>query len=221
MPFTWLKLSMARIIGRERANKISGPYHDWRARQRTQNFLAHLSQHDLCVNLGCGYRPLKDWINVDHARGPEVQVVWDLRRGLPFQDESCSAIFSEHLIEHVPRDDAERLLAECHRVLASGGVLRLSTPDAGRYLRSYAGDQSFLRGPAFGEADGTPMDRVNQMMREHGQHLWVYDAESLTRALKSAGFSRVVEQEVGQSLLPKIQGTDMNTPAFETLYVNA
>ena len=221
MPFTWLKRSMARIIGRERANKISGPYHDWRARQRTQNFLAHLSQHDLCVNLGCGYRPLKDWINVDHARGPEVQVVWDLRRGLPFQDESCSAIFSEHLIEHVPRDDAERLLAECHRVLANGGVLRLSTPDAGRYLRSYAGDQSFLRDPAFGEPDGTPMDRVNQMMREQGQHLWVYDIESLTRALKAAGFSRVVEQSFGQSLLPKMQGIDSEARAFESLYVEA
>jgi predicted SAM-dependent methyltransferase len=221
MPFNWLKRSMARIIGRERANKISGPYHDWRARKRTQNFLAELLQHDLCVNLGCGYRPIKGWINVDHARGPEVQVVWDLRRGLPFQDESCSAIFSEHLIEHVPREDAARLLAECHRVLAGGGVLRLSTPDAGRYLRSYAGDQNFLSDPAFGEAAGTPMDRVNQMMREGGQHLWVYDAESLTQALKTAGFSRIVEQEFAQSMVPKMQGIDTEARAFESLYVEA
>jgi predicted SAM-dependent methyltransferase len=221
MLFNWLKCSMAKIIGRERANKISGPYHDWRARQRTQDFLAQLSQCDLCVNLGCGYRPMKGWINVDQARGPEVQVVWDLRRGLPFQDGSCSAIFSEHLIEHVPREDAERLLAECHRVLADGGVLRLSTPDAGRYLRSYAGDQNFLRDPAFGEADATPMDRVNQMMREYGQHLWVYDAESLTLTLKRAGFSRVVEQAVGQSLVPKMQGIDSEDRAFESLYVEA
>lgn len=221
MPFNWLKRSMARIIGRERANKISGPYHDWRARKRTQNFLAHLSQRDLCVNLGCGYRPMKDWINVDHARGPEVQVVWDLRHGLPFQDKSCSAIFSEHLIEHVPREDAGRLLAECHRVLAGGGVLRLSTPDAGRYLRSYAGDQSFLRDPALGEADGTPMDRVNQMMREYGQHLWVYDAESLMILLKKCGFASVVEQEFGQSAHPKMIGIDTESRAFESLYVEA
>jgi predicted SAM-dependent methyltransferase len=221
MPFNWLKRLMARIIGRERANKISGPYHDWRARKRTQHFLANLSQHNLCVNLGCGYRPMKDWINVDQARGPEVQVVWDLRRGLPFQDESCSAIFSEHLIEHVPRQDTERLLGECYRVLANGGVLRLSTPDAGRYLRSYAGDQKFLQDPAFGPQADTPMNRVNQMMREYGQHLWVYDAESLTRALKDAGFSRIVEQEFAQSLLPKMRGIDSEARAFESLYVEA
>jgi predicted SAM-dependent methyltransferase len=221
MPFNWLKRSLAKIIGRERANKISGPYHDWRARKQTQNFLAQLLQRDLYVNLGCGYRPMKDWINVDHARGPEVQVVWDLRRGLPFQDGSCSAIFSEHMIEHVPREAAERLLAECHRVLASGGVLRLSTPDAGRYLNSYAGDQSFLRDPAFGETDVTPMDRVNQMMREYGQHLWVYDAESLTRALKNAGFARIAEQKFAQSLVPKMQGIDAEARAFESLYIEA
>jgi predicted SAM-dependent methyltransferase len=221
MPFNWLKHSMVRIIGRERANKISGPYHDWRARKRTQEFLAHLSQHDLCVNLGCGYRPMKDWVNVDQARGPEVQVVWDLRCGLPFQDGSCSAIFSEHLIEHVPREDAKRLLAECYRVLADDGVLRLSTPDAGRYLRSYAGDQNFLRDPSFADPAGTPMDRVNQMMREYGQHLWVYDAESLTRALKSAGFSRIVAQEFAQSLHPKMQEIDSEARAFESLYVEA
>ena len=221
MPFNWLKRSMTRIIGRERANKISGPYHDWRARKRTQNFLAHLSQHDLCVNLGCGYRPMKGWINVDHARGPEVQVVWDLRRGLPFQDGSCAAIFSEHLIEHVPREDAGRLLAECHRVLANGGVLRLSTPDAGRFLRSYAGDQNFLRDPAFGEAAGTAMDRVNQMMREYGQHQWAYDGESLTILLKKCGFASVVEQEFGQSVHPKMIGIDAESRSFESLYVEA
>jgi hypothetical protein len=78
-----------------------------------------------------------------------------------------------------------------------------------------------LRDPAFGEATGTPMDRVNQMMREYGQHLWVYDAESLTRALKSAGFSRIVEQEFAQSLHPKMQGIDTEARAFESLYVEA
>src|SRR6266849_1232679 len=137
MLFNWLKRSMARIIGRERANKISGPYHDWRARQRTQNFLAHLPDTDLCVNLGCGYRPMKDWINVDRARGPEVQVVWDLSQRLPFPDNSCSAIFSEHMIEHITKEAAARLLSECYRVLQRDGVLRLSTPDAELFLVSY------------------------------------------------------------------------------------
>src|SRR5437867_1291748 len=129
-PFQGLKRSVVGIIGRERANRISAPFHDWKARQRTERFLASLPKKGLCVNLGCGYRPRKGWINVDRSRGPEVQVVWDLTRRLPFPDSSCSAIFSEHFIEHVSKEDAARLLNECHRVLQNGGVLRLSTPDA-------------------------------------------------------------------------------------------
>lgn len=221
MPIEWFKRSLIKIIGRERANRISGRYHDWRARQRTEHFLAGLAPQNLCVNLGCGSQPMKDWINVDQARGPEVQVVWDLKHGLPFRDESCSAIFSEHLIEHIPRGDAERLLAECYRVLANGGVLRLSTPDAGRYLRSYADDQKFLHDPAFGPEPTIPMDRVNQMMREYGQHQWVYDGESLIILLKQSGFATVIEQEFGQSVHPKMSGIDAESRAFESLYVEA
>ncbi len=220
-PFQGLKRAVVGAIGRERANKIAEPYHDWRARRATQKYLAALPASDLCVHLGCGYRPLKGWINVDQARGPDVQVVWDLRRGLPFRDQSCAMIFSEHLIEHVPKEAANSLLAECCRTMSKGGVLRLSTPDAGRYLRSYAGDQEFLRHPSFGADAEAPMDRVNQMMREYGQHLWVYDAETLTLALKRAGFSRIVEQEFAQSLVPKMQGIDSEARAFESFYLEA
>ena len=93
-----LKRGVVGIIGRERANKITAPYYDWQARRRTRQFLASLRPGDLLVNLGCGYRPMSGWINLDHARGPEVQVVWDVTRDLPFPDSSGAAIFAEHLI---------------------------------------------------------------------------------------------------------------------------
>jgi predicted SAM-dependent methyltransferase len=164
---------------------------------------------------------MKGWINVDRARGPEVQVVWDLRKGLPFQDGSCSAIFSEHMIEHITTDDADKLLGECHRVLAAGGVLRLSTPDAGRFLRSYAGDREFLNNSPFAQPVETPMDRINQMMREDSQHLWTYDADSLLLRLRKAGFAQVKEQKFGESLHTRMHNIDSAERAFESLYVEA
>lgn len=217
-PFQWLKRSAVGIIGRQRANKIAGPFHDWRARRRTRQFLAKLPEGELCINLGCGFRPMTGWINVDRARSPEVQVVWDITHGLPFPDSSCSAIFSEHLIEHAPKEDAARLLNECYRVLKTGGVLRVSTPDAERYLRSYAGDGEFLRHPGFREPCETPLERINQMMREYGQHLWVYDAESLLLLLRKAGFSSATEQQFGVSAHPRMQQIDSAERAFESLY---
>lgn len=221
-PLRPLKRALVGVLGRERANRLTAPYHDRAARRRTERTLASLrSARDLRVNIGCGPNALAGWINLDASRGERIDVVWDLRRGMPFADDSCAAVFGEHVIEHVPRESAEKLLRECLRALKSGGVLRLSTPDAGLYLRSYAGDGEFLRHASFTEPAETPMDRVNQMMREYGQHLWCYDAESLLLLLSKVGFSQVVEQKFGESLDPLMRGIDSEGRAFESLYVEA
>jgi predicted SAM-dependent methyltransferase len=219
--FQKLRRAAANALGRERANRLSAPFHDWLARRRTRACLQALPASGLLVNLGCGYRPLRGWVNVDAARGPQVDVVWDLRQGLPFAAASCAAIFCEHVIEHLTKADGERLLRECSRVLQPGGVLRLSTPDAGRFLRSYAGDQAFLYHPGFTEPIETPLDRINQMMREYGQHLWVYDAASLRAAMRRAGFAATAERAFGESPHAAVRGVDSPDRAFESLYVEA
>lgn len=218
-PFQWLKRAIVKIIGRESANTISAPYHDLKARRRTRRTLGSLAAEDLCVNIGCGPNTLSGWINLDAARGDEIDVVWDLRSGLPFPAESCTAIFGEHVIEHLAKDDAEKLVRDCYRALRKGGVLRLSTPDAGRYLRSYAGDGEFLRHPALELPVETPMDRINQVMREFGQHLWLYDAAALILLMNRAGFQTTIEQEFGCSEHSRMQGIDSASRAFESLYV--
>lgn len=216
-----LKRAVVGLIGRERANKIAGPYHDRQARRRTMEFLANLPKDDLCVNLGCGYRPMKGWVNVDRARGPEVQVVWDLANGLPFPDSSCVAVFSEHFIEHILKEDAARFLTECYRVLEPGGVLRISTPDAELFLRSYSGNREFLVHPSFSQEIDTPVDRVNYMMREYGQHLWSYDEELLTLMLRRADFNTVVRQRFGVSVHPRMNNIDFANRKFESIYLEA
>jgi predicted SAM-dependent methyltransferase len=217
----WLKCTAVTVLGRERTNRITAPYYDWQARKRTTERLATLPPKDLCLNLGCGSLPLPGWINVDIARGPQVDVVWDLSKSLPFRDESCAVIYCEHMIEHLSRNDAKTFLRECFRVLREGGVIRLSTPDAERFLRSYAEDGEFLRHPSFPEPIVTPLDRINLMMRENGQHLWVYDRESLSIALNRAGFSTIIEQKFGESTHPRLQNLDTAGRAFESLYIEA
>jgi predicted SAM-dependent methyltransferase len=216
-----LKRAIVRMLGRERANRVSAPFYDWQARRHTQRNLAALPAKDLCINLGCGPAAMDGWVNVDIARGPRIDVVWDLRKGLPFQDGSCAAIFSEHVIEHLTKEDALKMLRECHRVLQKGGVLRLSTPDAERFLRSYAGDRKFLSHPEFPREIETPLDRINMMMREDGQHLWVYDSPSLLLLLRRAGCASSTEQACGVSQHPRMQNIDTPSRAFESFYVEA
>jgi predicted SAM-dependent methyltransferase len=220
-PLKVLKRAIVGAIGRDRANRLGAPFYDWSAGRRTARTLSSLPKSDLCLNIGCGSRPLPGWVNLDAARGDQIDVVWDLRRGLPFPDDSCAAIFGEHVIEHIPKADAESLLRECHRVLQPDGVVRLSTPDAGKFLRAYVGDKQFLADPRFPDSADTSMDRVNMMMREYGQHLWVYDIESICLVLQKAGFSSTIEQKFGASTHPGMQGIDLEERAFESLYVEA
>jgi hypothetical protein len=97
----------------------------------------------------------------------------------------------------------------------------MSTPDAELFLRSYAGDQKFLGHSGFSQPIDTPVDRVNYMMREYGQHVWSYDEELLTLMLKRAGFHTVIRQCFGSSLHPRMNNIDFADRAFESLYLEA
>ena len=94
------------------------------------------------LNLGCGGRPLIDYINVDmdtleqiRSRYPNqafnddlVVVQYDLFN-LPFPDDSVDEIRSEGVIEHLHFVDEPRFFYEAVRILKPGGVLYLSTVD--------------------------------------------------------------------------------------------
>ncbi len=220
-PLQWLKRTVVEIIGRDRANRITAPYYDWRAQRRSSDYTAKLPATGLLLNLGCGYKPLPGWVNVDGARGSQVDVVWDLRNPLPFPSNSCASVFCEHVIEHLSRAAAESFLRECLRVLEPGGVARFSTPDAELYLRSYVTDRKFLYHPNFPEKIETPLDRINSVMRESGQHLWLYDGETLELLLRRVGFSSVVRQGFHESLQSQMANVDSEERAFESLYLEA
>ena len=216
-----LKSAIVSMIGRKAANRLSAPYHDWKARRQTEKLLETLPTEGMCVNFGCGPRILDQWINLDINRADGIDVVWDLKFGMPFRDGSCTALFGEHVIEHISKEDAAQLLRECLRVLEPNGVLRISTPDAGRYLTSYVGDREFLQHPEFCRPAETAMDRINTMMREDGGHLWVYDAESLVALVNSIGFAWCKQQEFNVSAHSRMNGIDSEGRAFESLYVEA
>jgi hypothetical protein len=90
----------------------------WYAR-RTR---AQLSKMRACrVNVGCGRRPVNGWINLDLFRSHEVYF-WDCRYGLPFQDNSVAAIYSEHAFEHFEiESEAKPFLRECFAMVMEAG----------------------------------------------------------------------------------------------------
>jgi predicted SAM-dependent methyltransferase len=173
----------------------------------------------LRLHLGCADNYLPGWINVDLARpGRRLDLRWDVRRGLPFPDGICRAIFAEHLLEHLDVLEGITLIGECLRVLWPAGILRIGVPDLARYVSSYeCGD--FLR-----ERDGgrlgspTRALALGEIFFMHG-HRSMYDGETLALMCLEAGFEGAQTFEFGLgSLQPS---PDSAHRRGETLYLEA
>ena len=207
------------------------------------------------LNLGCGLQAPPDWVNVDGswnarlAKFPalrrifvslglvprdKAQIPWspnifihDVRKPLPFKDNSASAVFASHVLEHLYRDESERLVREALRVLCSGGVLRVIVPDLEAIIQEYNGEQPFGAVPADEQAKA-PADRLNErlLMRsasapkrsllywiydsrsDFHSHKWMYDFTSLSGLLGGAGFVAIQRKRAGDSLIENIAAVE-------------
>jgi predicted SAM-dependent methyltransferase len=183
------------------------------------------------LDVGCGRNVHPEFINMDYLWHPKLDLCWDIRRGLPFQNGSMLGIFSEHCLEHFSVVVAFNIIRECRRLLAPGGVFRIVVPDAELYLdiyhRQMAGDSSitfpFQDNEAF---DGifTPILSVNRVFYQDRDslagHRYMYDFSLLQALLSHAGFNsikRVAYREGSDATLL----IDSEIRASESLYVEA
>jgi len=151
------------------------------------------------LHLGCGDVYLNGWINIDMASS-HVDLCHNLADPLPYKNNSVQYIYSEHLIEHFPVDDAVKLLSECHRVLCPQGVLRVATFNLDylvfRYLFFWK-RQHWIK--AFGYAHlQTKAEMLNLCFHEWG-HKYLYNKEELFRRVKEAGFLEIYSVKKNKS----------------------
>ena len=73
------------------------------------------------INLGCGHLTEIDTVGVD-VEDCGQNIVWDIRQGIPFPDNSADMICSSHFIEHLSDDESHDLFLEILRVLKVGGT---------------------------------------------------------------------------------------------------
>ena len=89
------------------------------------------------LNLGCGTTFHPDWINVDIASASKEVQICDIRKKLPFPDDYFDACYSSHVIEHLKQEEANRVLAECLRILQPKSVIRVVVPNLESIARGY------------------------------------------------------------------------------------
>lgn len=211
------------------------------------------------LNLGCGLIVPDGWVNIDSslnaclAKYPKARrflrrlkiiperlsriswpkniVILDVRKDLPYPDNSVMCIYSSHLFEHLLRVEAKKLLKECYRVLVPGGVIRIIVPDlricAEKYIEAFQkwNEKSQELPPAeiflenlvmydYDLVDQPFWIKICKKFYDKNTHKWVYDEQSLTYFLKETGFKDIRKRKFGESFIKDIVKLD-NLERFE------
>lgn len=153
------------------------------------------------VQVGSGPHPIDGFTNLD--LGFNADITWDIREGLPFDDDSVGFMFSEHTLEHIDYPvSAKRHFADLHRVLTPGGRAVIGVPDAKRVMEAYGNKAEAITDYLsywYKNRDclddfNTPIDIVNYVFRDQDDdevytpHFWAYDLEKMTQLFVGAGF---------------------------------
>lgn len=143
------------------------------------------------LNLGCGDKILAGYINVDVAesrRGMKPDVLCDLHKLSPFEDNAIDEILSVHVAEHFWRWEVVDILREWVRVLRPGGTMILECPNLLSACRELLENADNATGPGKeGQRSmwvlyGDPAWKDPLMI-----HRWAYSPRSLAQVMFEAG----------------------------------
>ena len=94
-----------------------------------QELNASPTPQGICLNLGCGYRHLEGFINIDNRPEVKPDLVCDVAAfGLPYDDNSVDMVRADDFLEHIPIGHVIPVIEDIYRVLKPGGVFESSTP---------------------------------------------------------------------------------------------
>ena len=168
------------------------------------------------LEIGSGPKRGADgWTTVD-IDGADIE--HDLRNGFPLSDNSVDAIYSSHLLEHIPYPGLLALLRESHRVLKPEGVFLACVPNARHYIEAYIENKRFLPEdkvfrPGWVET-GSAIDELKYFAYMAGEHCYMFDEENLLNTLRAGGFEDVRLRDFDPSL-------DMAERDHESIYAVA
>ncbi len=80
------------------------------------------------VNVGCGPYKMAGAINIDMNDVNSPEIVRDVRKGLPFDNDSVDEMYASHFLEHLNHIEMLDFLEESYRVLKAGACLNVVVP---------------------------------------------------------------------------------------------
>lgn len=151
------------------------------------------------INFGAGGCRIEGWRNTDFCYEGEDRI--DCIKPLPFTDGEVDIIYSEMMLEHITPQQAWSFLAECHRILRLGGLIRIVIPDFCLSWRLKDPDWLRVNQGVTGN-DGTLRDQMKSIIFAHG-HQGLWNSELLQAVMESIGFRDTAIHRAGESNRPE------------------
>jgi predicted SAM-dependent methyltransferase len=147
------------------------------------------------LHIGCGPFHHKGWLNTDLIGTPGIDFSLDIEKKLPIPSGAFDAVYSSEVIEHIPKETVIPFLREAHRILKSGGVIRLTTPDMVEVCRIALGlnEKCTVENLATTWLEDKNLTRdiwINAMFRSWG-HQYIWDFDAMHDAMISVGYNKV------------------------------
>ncbi len=149
------------------------------------------------LHLGCGTKKLDGWVNIDAVSMCQPDLVHDISRHLPYEDQQADEVLAEDLLEHFDKYIRFMVFAEWVRVLRIGGKITLQVPHFPKILRRYfkLGYDNFVDF-IFGEN----LWRSDIYIGHFGNHKWGYSKKTLQEFVRLFGIEPVSIEELGLNL---------------------
>src|ERR1700722_13627304 len=173
------------------------------------------------LNVGCGYNPKDNFINLNFEWNPGIDICWDITAArIPLPSNSLEGVYTEHCLEHIPFEKCFENLKEFHRLLKPGGTVRIVVPDGQIYFDLYQAKKTdkSVQLP-YAENEETPAISINRIFRSH-DHLFIYDFETMALLLGKVGFRDIKKESYGTGRDGRLL-IDQAHRAVESLYVEA
>ncbi len=150
---------------------------------------------------------------------PDNIRVHNLKKGIPFENNSIDVVYHSHVLEHIPKPQAEKFQNEIMRVLKPGGIQRIVIPDMeilclelidhiakcdanenenekhDNFIDNIVGQ--CVQEQSVGTARQMKLQSVFERLllggaKRRGQtHQWMYDRINLKQLLKKCGFVKI------------------------------
>lgn len=139
------------------------------------------------LHLGCGDYWFEGYTNIDMNVYGGTDMLWDIRKGLPYQSEVVEIIECYEVLEHMNKDEAYLILEDWKRVLIPEGIVKISVPDMDGLIKIYESNKKRAIEMIYG-------------LEDHPHHKQGFTVETLRSLFEDHGFRNI---EIEQDSVPE------------------